>query len=133
MQLVYFFFHCITATATRTIMTRWIKNELICLQQGRVTFAHFLQPRMPFRLHVLRSLHQIAVCKRAAEESPQLPNLSSFGREVKHDCLLAKPMTKPSKPQSVKHKIKCNCPKGKCLRGCMCSKPNVVLFHVGVG
>ena len=51
-----------------------------------------------FRLHVLRSLYQIAVWKQASETDPQLPNPCKFGREVKAGILLAIPMAKSAKP-----------------------------------
>jgi len=71
-----------------------------------------------FLLHLLRSLHQTTICKRASQPDPELPDPCKFGRSKKNGCLLATRMTKPSKPGIVQ--THCNCKKGKCKGRCLC-------------
>ena len=76
-----------------------------------------------FHLHLLRALHQIAVCKRAAEMTPVLPVATEFGRTVENGHLYATKMTKYHKPKIVT--TYCKCKKGRCRSRCPCKLATV--------
>jgi hypothetical protein len=78
-----------------------------------------------FRLHLLRSLHQVAVCKRAHLSEPIYPVATYFGRHLVNDKLVATMMLKQPKPTEFKRAKYCRCKKSKCGRGCSCAKANV--------
>jgi hypothetical protein len=76
-----------------------------------------------FKLHVLRSLNQIIVCKTAHMPMPNYPDPLQFGRHiVQEDKLVATMMTKPARPKTLDKPSSCKCRTGKCLRNCRCAK-----------
>jgi len=77
-----------------------------------------------FHLHVLRSLHQMVVCKQAKLSVPLYPCATDFGRHIVNDKLVTTMMTKEPKPKEFKEKY-CHCKKSKCLKGCLCARANV--------
>jgi len=77
-----------------------------------------------FRLHVLRSLQQMAVVKQAHFSESVILTSTDYGRELMNGKFVAKMMLKPPKPLHSNAKY-CNCLKGRCLRGCLCSNAKV--------
>jgi len=78
----------------------------------------------PFRLQVLRSLQQMAVVKQAHLSEPVILASTDYGRELMNGTLVDKMMLKPPKPLHSNAKY-CNCLKGRCIRGCLCSNAKV--------
>lgn len=76
-----------------------------------------------FYLHLLRSLHQMAVCKSAHISKPVHPIATAFGREIRNGKLVPIMMTKDPKPRAVQEKF-CKCKKSNCLRSCLCARAN---------
>ena len=86
------------------------KGDLRCLPCTKDTFEHYLK----------RSLHQLAIYKRATEPEPLLPDPCQFGRKLEGECLISKMMTKPAKPKIVK--TYCKCKNAKCGGNCPCKR-----------
>jgi len=78
-----------------------------------------------FQLHLLRALHQLAVCKRAHLSQPTYPAATDFGRELVNGKLVATMMLKEAKPPEFKTAKYCRCKKSMCARGCSCARANV--------
>ena len=78
-----------------------------------------------FHFHVLRSLHQMALCKRAQETDPDLPNPLTHGRKLHEGTLVPILMDKEPRPNLTKEKKYCGCSKSRCRRGCICARANV--------
>ena len=77
----------------------------------------------PFLRHLLRALHQIAVCKRAAEMTPVLAVPTGFGRILENGHLYATKITKSHKPKI--DTTYCKCKKGRCWSRCPCKLATV--------
>lgn len=75
--------------------------------------------------HLLRSLHQIIVWKRAHLSEPMYPVATNFGRQIISGKLVPILMLKPSKPEILQQSKFCKCRKGRCLKGCICAKAHV--------
>ena len=78
-----------------------------------------------FLLHLRRTLHQLAVCKRAHLSLPNYPPATDFGRELVNGKLVATMMLKDPKPAEFKRAKYCRCKKSMCARGCSCARANV--------
>lgn len=76
-----------------------------------------------FKLHLLRSLNQLVICRKASEVRPTLPDPSSFGRKIENGFLVALRMTKARKPSYVG--TSCKCKKGRCRVRCQCKAAGV--------
>jgi len=66
----------------------------------------------------------MAVVKQAHLSEPVILASTDYGRELMNGKLVAKMMLKPPKPLHSNAKY-CNCLKGRCLRGCLCSNAKV--------
>ena len=71
-----------------------------------------------FKLHLLRALNQLIICKKAREVTPTMPDPTSFGRHIENGTLVAVRMTKERKPNYVR--TSCKCKKGRCRVRCQC-------------
>jgi hypothetical protein len=78
-----------------------------------------------FRQHVLRSLHQLVVSKRAHISQPVYPDATIFGIQLVDGKLIPTMLTKEALPQAVKLAKYCKCKTGRCLKGCICARAKV--------
>ena len=80
-----------------------------------------------FYFHVLKSLYQLTLNKRAPMSDPQLPPLTNFGRKLVNDQLQPIYMEMEARPD-LSRKIRCKCTLSKCLKRCSCSNASVSCF-----
>ena len=101
-------------------------DELRChLFQTKTSDIRSIPPTSDaFYLHLMRSLYQILIWKRATSTRLMLPSPTDFGRHMKDGCLMATLMTKSLKTKQ--QPTKCNCQKNKCRSHCRCRNGGVL-------